>query len=259
MKPDFNSIFLNQVNDFLKDYGRSTTNIKVKDFMRPDPLVIKADSKLKEAIEIILEKRIDAVPIVDEDGILIGVVTKRHALGALYVSGDINKCVREVMRANPVTTEPGADSLELLKVAVGSIPVVEDNHIVGVVTLPDTVRACFGAVYMLQEELKTVIHSAHSGIITVDTEGNIGIINAAAEEMLSMSGPDVLGKPISNVSLNLRIRDVIKTGRTVRGEKFWFHNKILITSISQLKDKNRIIGAVAFFQDISDFESISQN
>ncbi len=213
---------------------------------------------MKDAIQIILENGIDAVPVADDDNVVIGVVTKRLALRELYTGGDINKCIKDVMKVNPVVTGPDVDSLELLKIPIGSIPVVQEDHVVGLVTLADTVRACFSAVYTLQEELKTVIHSAHSGIITVDTDGNIGIINAAAEEMLNMSGPDILGQPMSNVFLNLRMREVINTGSTVLGEKFWIHDRILITSISQVQHNDRVMGAVAFIQDISDFENISQ-
>jgi len=195
---------------------------------------------------------------VDDANDLVGVVTKKLGLRSVCANGNIERGIQEVMKANPVVTGLDADSLELLKISVGCIPVVENDHVVGVVTMPDTVRACFSALYMLQEELKTVIHSARSGIITVDIDGNIGIINTAAEEMLGVSGPDILGQPISNVFLNLRMRDVINTGRTVLGERFWFHQRIFITNISQLKHKNKVIGAVAFFQDISDFENISQ-
>lgn len=257
MNPIINNL-KKQVDDFFNDTEYQKMNIKVKDYMCPNPLVLKIDSKLKNAISLIIENGIDAVPIIDDDNIVVGIVTKTLALREINKSGDINKCVKDVMRKNPMITTPDEDSLNLLRIPVGSIPVVENGHLTGIVNLSDTIRACFSSILLLQKELKTIIHSAYNGILTIDTNSKIRLINAAAERILNVSNTDLIGQPISNFFPDLEIQKIINTGRTVSGEKLLFHDRILIINISQLKHKDKIIGAVAVFQDISDFENISE-
>jgi PAS domain S-box-containing protein len=162
------------------------------------------------------------------------------------------------MKINPEVTAPQENILPLLRIPIGSLPVVEDGRIAGLVTLSDTVRACFSSVLMLHEELQTVLQSAHSGIISIDKDLHIQIINAAGKRMLNLSSKDILGQSIPNIYLALKMKDVMDTGQTIFGDKLFFNNRILITNISQLRHKNEAVGAVAIIQDISDFENISE-
>ncbi|HEX7555346.1 MAG TPA: sigma 54-interacting transcriptional regulator, partial [Leptolinea sp.] len=136
--------------------------------------------------------------------------------------------------------------------------VVTDRKVVGMVTLSDTVRAYFSSIINLKEELDTVINSAYNGIITIDTDGNVRLINSAAEKTLGMLKKDVLGCPLSQILPDSNLYDVVRSGKTDFGQKINFGDKILVTNKSPLAHKENIIGAVAVFQDISDFELISE-
>ena len=133
-----------------------------------------------------------------------------------------------------------------------------DRRVVGMVTLSDTVRAYFSSIINLKEELDTVINSAYNGIITIDTDGNVRLINSAAEKTLGMLKKDVLGRPLSQILPDSNLYDVVRSGKTDFGQKIKFEDKILVTNKSPLAHKDNIIGAVAVFQDISDFELISE-
>lgn len=247
-----------QVDEFYNDTEYQKMNIKVKDYMRPNPFVLKSDATLKDAIALIIENGIDAVIITDDDNVVVGIVTKTLALREIYKSGDISKCVRNIMRKNPTLTTPDEDSINLLRIPVGSIPVIENGHLTGIVNLSDTIRACFSSILLLQEELKTIIHSAYNAILTIDTNCQIRLINASAERILNSSNAGLIGQPISNFFPDLKIQEIMNTRRTVSGKKIFFQDKILILNISQLKHRDKIIGAIAVFQDISDFENISE-
>jgi PAS domain S-box-containing protein len=146
----------------------------------------------------------------------------------------------------------------LIKIPIGNIPVVENGRIAGLVTVSDTVRACFTSFAMLLEELKTIINSNPNGIISSDINGRIRIINSHAEKMLNISGPEVLGNKIPNTSLDLKMKEVLRTGNTVIGSKLFYQDKILIISISQVKHYDTVIGVIVVLQDISNFDNISE-
>ncbi|OPY82198.1 MAG: Nif-specific regulatory protein [Smithella sp. PtaU1.Bin162] len=247
-----------QVDDFYSDTGYQKMNIKVRDYMYSNPFVLKTDARLKDAIDLIIRNSLDAVPIVDDYDNVVGIITKTLALREVNRSGDINKSVKDVMRTNPATTTPDEDSLNLLRIPIGSIPVVENGHLTGIVNLSDTIRACFSSILLLQEELKTIINSAYSGIITTDNNNYIRFINPAAEKILNVTNKELMGKLIADFFPDLKMQEVTNTGKTVFSKKLFFRNRILIANISQLRNKEQIIGAVALFQDISDLENISE-
>ena len=194
-----------QVDDFYNDTGYQKMNIKVRDYMYPNPFVLKTNARLKDAIDLIIRNSLDAVPIVDDYDNVVGIITKTHALREINRSGDLNKSVRDVMRTNPATTTPDEDSLNLLRIPIGSIPVVENGHLTGIVNLSDTIRACFSSILLLQEELKTIINSAYSGIITTDNNNYIRFINPAAEKILNVTNKELMGKLIADFFPDLKM------------------------------------------------------
>jgi PAS domain S-box-containing protein len=250
--------FLDQLNNLLIETKTLKMNEKVSDFMRPHPIVIKSTATLKDAIEIIINNRIDGVPVVDEENMMVGLVTKTLALREINRNDDLKQTISKIMKTDPIVTEPDEDISTLITVNVGCLPVVTDRRVVGMITLSDTVRAYFSSIINLKEELDTVINSAYNGIITIDTDGNVRLINSAAEKMLGMLKKDVLGHPLSQILPDSNLYDVVRSGKTDFGQKIKFEDKILVTNKSPLAHKNNIIGAVAVFQDISDFELISE-
>jgi CBS domain-containing protein len=60
--------------------GKSLGNITARDIMTPNPSVVKKDTSIEEIIDIMIEKEIVLVPVVQEDGKLIGVVARLDIL-----------------------------------------------------------------------------------------------------------------------------------------------------------------------------------
>ncbi len=56
--------------------------LQVSDVMTPDPMTIKPSHTLQDALLLIQEKRVGAFPVVDENGILIGILSVRDLLQA---------------------------------------------------------------------------------------------------------------------------------------------------------------------------------
>ena len=87
------------------------------------------------------------VPVEDDDGRLVGLVSHRAVLRMVArgtVSADAKDVVvRDIMRANPVTVEPSTSTLEVIRKMrehkVGSLPVIEDGKLVGIVTERDLI------------------------------------------------------------------------------------------------------------------------
>ncbi len=111
--------------------------------MVTEPITITADRTIREADELAGTYRISGVPVVDEDGRLIGIVTNRD----MRFEDDPDKLVREVMTPMPlVTGYPGIPADEALaRMAahkIEKLPLVDqDNRLTGLFTLKDFVKS----------------------------------------------------------------------------------------------------------------------
>ncbi len=108
-----------------------------------DPVTIKAYKTVGDALLMMAEYKIGGIPVVDDKGYLIGIVTNRD----LRFQRDMNRKIEEVMtKDNLVTTnqstdlETAADILQEYKIE--KLPVVDKNNkLIGLVTYKDITKA----------------------------------------------------------------------------------------------------------------------
>ncbi len=247
------------VNDLIRD-GTTIivkSSLKVRDFMRPDPWTLTVSDTLQDSLDIILNRRIDGVPVLDNSGTLVGLVTKTLVLRELSHGRPLHCPVKDIMRTNITVTGPDEDVSTLITVSVGNLPVVDQGKVVGIVTLSDTIRAYFSSVLKLKEELNTIIDSMHNGLISVNEVGEIVLFNTAAESLFQVPRDLAVGRPVESIVPQSRLNEVLRTGQRESG-KLTFRDKLMISNRTPLISNNRIIGAVAVLQDISELEMISE-
>jgi acetoin utilization protein AcuB len=129
-----------------------------RDLMTKDPMTLTEQATVADAAELMHERDIRHVPIVDREGALVGIVSDRD-LGSLDLGrliGDagveglrahLARPVVKVMTPEVVTVGPedGLDELVdlMLESRVGAVPVVErhSRRVVGIVSYVDVLRA----------------------------------------------------------------------------------------------------------------------
>jgi CBS domain-containing protein len=119
----------------------------VGQFMSTDLFTVKPGDLIDLAASVMDWRHIRHVPVEDEEGRLIGLVTHRGLLRMMSKGNhdDSPVTVAEVMITNPVTASPSTSSLEAIEIMrsnrVGCLPVVENNQLVGIVTSYDFLEA----------------------------------------------------------------------------------------------------------------------
>ena len=107
-----------------------------------DPVVIKSDAKVKDALALMSQYHIGGIPVVDNKKKLIGIVTNRD----LRFVDNLKTPVSEVMtKENLITIDTGKDlgrATEILqKYRIEKLPVVDKNGIlVGLITYKDLAK-----------------------------------------------------------------------------------------------------------------------
>src|SRR6266436_655460 len=108
-----------------------------------DPVTIRQDRPVREALNVMERYHISGVPVVDEDGHLVGIITNRD----LRFETRFDIPVSEVMTPQPLVTVPVGTTLEqakavLQKHRIEKLLVVDgDKHIKGLITVKDIQKA----------------------------------------------------------------------------------------------------------------------
>ncbi|MEL4399877.1 CBS domain-containing protein [Shewanella algae] len=128
----------------------------IADIMITRVVTVEMDDRLSVAKEIFHHAGFHHLLVVDDEGKLEGVLSERDLLRALSpnLGSDtassrdletLNKRAHQVMSRNPVTVAPHVGLAQasrlLLEKDIGSLPVLEDGEIVGIVTWKDLLRA----------------------------------------------------------------------------------------------------------------------
>ncbi len=166
--------------------------------MIQDPITLREYAKLGEAMQIMKEYRIGGIPIVNEEGMLIGIITNRD----LRFEKDLSKPVNEIMtRENLITAPEGTNLIQaeviLQNYKIEKLPVVDKKgRLAGLITFKDIqkfknfpqackdelgrlrVGAAVGVTFDTIDRIRPLV-SAGVDVISIDTAHghHIGVLN----------------------------------------------------------------------------------
>lgn len=121
----------------------------VGQFMTTDLFTVRPDDLVDLAASVMDWQHVRHVPVEDDEGRLVGLLSHRDLLRLLSRRGVRAGCeavtVREIMKSDPVTVGPQTPTLEAIELmrarGVGCLPVVEHDELVGIVTAHDFLAA----------------------------------------------------------------------------------------------------------------------
>lgn len=120
----------------------------VGQFMSTDLFTVRPDDLIDLAASVMDWRHIRHVPVEDDEGRLVGLITHRGLLRLLINKGSRSNApvvVRDIMKRDPITvtaSTPTLEAVELMRTrGVGCLPVVEDGRLLGIVTSYDFLEA----------------------------------------------------------------------------------------------------------------------
>ncbi len=144
--------------------------LKVKDIMTTDVISVTPQTEIVQAAKLLLKKRINGVPVVDEKGTLVGILCEsdliiqqqKFPVPSLFtfldgfvpltsmkrLEAEVQKMsaviVADAMTPNPLTVTPETTVEEVATIMVEkkchTLPVVEDGRMVGIVGKDDILK-----------------------------------------------------------------------------------------------------------------------
>ena len=111
----------------------------------------------------------------------------------------------------------------------------------------------------MKKELETFLASTQDGVISIDKNCKINLINKKAAELIGVKREEAINKDINKVVKDTRLPHVLKTGKHELDWQQKLGKYQIITSRIPLKDNNgKIIGAIAVFRNITDVVNLDK-
>lgn len=152
--------------EILEKVQKVFANIKVEEFMTKDVIYVKPDRTVAQVKEILRLKRISGVPVVDDAGKVVGIISIEDIIKCLE-NGTLGDRVDEHMTKNVVCVNSDSTLQDVIKFferyRYGRFPVVNaEGKLVGIVTKNDILAAVatrLGLIYLHDERRTMVLDS----------------------------------------------------------------------------------------------------
>lgn len=148
--PGAGSAMLKSVNpDVLNEWivellnGNQESSIRIWDIMSYPVNSVASTTPMSEVAEILAEKGCTGMPVIDDEK-LVGVISRRD-FNRVKNPDKMKSPVKAFMSRNPITITPDKSPVHaarlMVKHDVGRLPVMEGDHVIGIVSRTDTM--CF--------------------------------------------------------------------------------------------------------------------
>jgi CBS domain-containing protein len=113
--------------------------------MTTNVATIRPDASIQEAIELLLDKGISGMPVVDQGGHLVGMITEFALLAIAYDHNVQSQSVAQHMTREVITVDVSEAVSRIADLCivhrVRRVPVMDGPQLVGLITRRDVLRA----------------------------------------------------------------------------------------------------------------------
>lgn len=169
----------------------------VRDVMTTAVVTARPEQRVKQAIQLLHEHQVTALPVVDDAGHLVGVLSEADVLrGALlpdrrtrelpvHTDGRTSPLlVEDVMTTQPISVAADADlaaaAAVLVDTQVKSLPVVDGDRVVGVVSRRDVIAVLARSDALIETELGELLRAAEIEL-AVEVVDGVARLDGATE------------------------------------------------------------------------------
>lgn len=207
-----------------------------------EPALERGEAYVSRAVDSLGPSIRGKVPVFDRDGAIIGVVS----VG--FLADEIEQRVAADLAANR--------ALMALVAVLG---------LVGAVLIANRFkRVIFGLepheIARRLEEKDAILDSIHEGIVAVNGDGEITLINNAARRIIPEASlaVDPLGRPLHDVLPSSRLTDVLETGEGQSDSETWIGDQLVVVNRVPIVVDGRIEGAVSTFRSRMEILELSR-
>lgn len=120
----------------------------IDDYMSTDIISVGPDMDIHKAINLLVDNRISGVPVVDDGGNLVGILSKKDCLKVAFSASyyqDLGGLVSDYMSADVETVDAGIGVIDMAERFLGGtyhrFPVISNGRLTGIISRHDILKA----------------------------------------------------------------------------------------------------------------------
>jgi len=227
---------------------------------------------VKEHLDIVLGKVLDAVISIDRDGLITIVNDKAKELLKLKGSDFVSKKIDEVIVGSELmrVIETGKEEINIQfsyqgrQFIVDRSPIICNGIVQGAIAVFHDITYINEMSEKIEEDkvyidtLDTIIDTCSERVVVVDEQGIITMMSNSYKEFVRDMHPE--GKHVTEVIENTRLHVVLETGEAERGDIQVVNGHRTVAMRIPIRQDGKIIGAVGkvLFKDISELVALSK-
>lgn len=228
--------------------------IEFRDIVTPVDCVITEETTLKEALEVVREKKWNLLPVTDNHRNLKGVFTRSGLYQMLLDGNPLETPIKTYIKRNARSLRidtPYHQIEQIVKTSKVGTGVVLDEHdkVMGLLTKTEMVQALLKSANTLKEQLETILKHSNMGVLMTDEHSRIIYANEALTK--------ICGRPADSIQ-SMYLHDMFP-GMPAENNVHHHDEKYkTIMHISSYETINHKPGKIVLFQDISEIEKMAE-
>jgi CBS-domain-containing membrane protein len=118
--------------------------LKAADIMTTNVITVKKDVILTEVIGLLLRWHISAMPVVDDEGKMVGIISEIDLVNLTFDGNAADTTVGEVMVTDIISFSPSTELADLVQTFsqkhLRRVPIIDKGKVVGIVSRRDILR-----------------------------------------------------------------------------------------------------------------------
>lgn len=231
--------------------------MQAQDIMNPVTMVCRTDQSIAEIAGKFLEYGIEVLPVLNNEGLVAGIINKKHLFKALRKGINAATLVEVLMATNIMSVEPETELEDIYPLSYKKLLVIKDGRILGEIS-KETVAAFNNFnINGSRLQLEALADAIYIGLIVIDKEQNVVIVNKAAEEITGLERAATLNHPYQEVFPGGNLHSVLENPKLAFNQKFTHKEKTYLSVDCPIVLGGKAVGALAVMQDISRLEKLT--
>jgi CBS domain-containing protein len=117
---------------------------ETKEIMSPNVVTVGPHTPLREVVAKLVENDVTGLPVVNEDGTLLGIITEKNVLGLLSDPQTADGVARDYMTTDVVAFDQDDDLIAVCESLVSShfrrVPILSEGRLVGIISRRDIIK-----------------------------------------------------------------------------------------------------------------------
>lgn len=247
--------------------------MKVKQVMLENPRTLHCSKTIQDASLLYRETKVNCAPIVNDEEKVVGILTVFRLLEAIEKGATFDTRVDQIMERHLEIIDEDTSFHDISEQTIDRLLIFNNQQrLTGVLTRIDLINKVHGALmnsedklaeaFEVNKELRSVIEASYDGIIVVDSQGLIQIVNKSFYRVQG-SDHDPVGEPIDKLGIVCRelliqvyqrvLSNGIVTFDRYKGKDL---TELAITGSPVLDEQNHIVRVVISLRDFTELNQL---